>query len=248
MAAAATCDRLCHSLHAYFLRGGDIREPIEYRVERLRDGHSVQTREVRAYQRDQLIYVASLSFSHREKGLEFQREAPSALKPLSLKPETELLEAMQDKIPEKFRARALRPRHVEIRPTELTNPFRPVPQDPRQSVYMRCLNPQQQKLRGREHQALLAFMSDYMLLGSALLPHGISFWSEPRLQAATIDHSLHFHREFYADDFMLYSMKSDTSSEGRGLADGRFWQHGKLVATTRQEGLIRVREKRDQDS
>lgn len=245
LAAAHTCDRLCHSLHAYFLRGGDISEPVEYRVERLRDGGTVQTREVRAFQKGKLIYVATLSFSYRENGLDYQTATKQAPDPETLPSEHQILHSIKDQIPKAFVKRAFRPRHVELKPTSVRNPFKPKPTEPKQAVYYRAHNPDQLRLRGRDHQAVLAFMSDFMLLGTALLPHGISFFSEPRLQAATIDHSLHFHREFYADQWLLYHMESASSSEGRGLADGEFWQDGKLVASTRQEGLIRVRKPKE---
>ncbi len=238
-AAALTVDRPVHSLHGYFLRGGDIEAPIVYQVERLRDGKSFATRQVRAIQYGQVIFQALLSFAPQEDGLNFQVEHPSYPQPDELKNEQELKNLIAPFLPEKVRTNFLRERHVELRPINPTNPFTPQPEAPSRAHWMRVKDrlPDDPAL----HQAIIAFASDYALMGTGLMPHGISFMT-PNLQAASLDHGMYFHKPCRADDWLLYDMNATVTSSARGLNHGRMWQNGELVVTTVQEGLMRLRE------
>ena len=252
MAAAntLTSDKPCHSLHGYFLRGGDIRLPIVYQVRRLRDGRSLSAREVIAVQyvpttdkygkdttSEQVIFSMIASFSPMEGGLDYQESMPEYPPPTSVKTEQELKTQYLHKIPEPLRARYLRPRHVEIRPIMPRDPVAPEPQRPRQASWVRVNDIGEQPVA--IHQALLAFVSDYYLAGTGLMSHGLSFMTRG-LQMASIDHSMHFHRPFDITEYLLYDMWSDTTSHAKGLNHGQFWQDGKLIASTQQEGLMRL--------
>lgn len=243
MAASQSADRPCHSIHAYFLRGGDIRAPIVYQVKRLRDGRSILAREVDAIQHGHIIFSAIASFAAVEEGLDFQTDMPEAPAPDDLKNEAELLAAVEQFIPKSIRARVMRKRHVEIKPTVVRNPFSPQPEAPHQAVWLRVADAAKKVPKDiKVQQALMAFYSDFMLLGTSLMPHGLSFWSTSNLQAATIDHSIHFHRAFDVTDWVLHDMHCHTTSRTHSLNRGTLWQGGKLVASTQQEGLIRLRD------
>ncbi|TXD96139.1 acyl-CoA thioesterase II [Psychrobacter frigidicola] len=249
MAAAHTLDKdkPCHSLHGYFLRSGDIDQPVIYQVRRLRDGRSLSAREVTAIQYkqvrgqppvEQVIFIMMASFSPMEEGLEYQEDMPVYPPPEDLISEQDLKEEYVGKVPDALKARFMRRRHVEIKPVKPRDPIHPEPMKPKQANWLRIhkLGLQPQAIQ----QALLAFSSDFYLVGTGLMSHGISFMTSG-LQAASIDHSMHFHRHFDMNEWLLYDMWSDTTSNAMGLNHGQFWQEGKLVATVQQEGLMRLR-------
>lgn len=245
MAASHTVDsaRPCHSLHGYFLRGGDIKRPVYYRVERLRDGRSLSARQVTATQFDesnqlQVIFTMLASFAPFEEGLEYQAAMPQYPNPDELLTEQQLKDQVVGKIPEALKARFMRKRHIEIKPVAPRDPVHPTPVAPKQANWLHIpkLGPQSIQIQ----QALLAFSSDFYLVGTGLMSHGVSFMTEG-LQAASIDHSMHFHRPFDMNDWLLYDMWSDSTSNGRGLNYGQFWQQGQLVVSVQQEGLMRLR-------
>jgi acyl-CoA thioesterase-2 len=239
-AASLTTDgRPAHSLHAYFLNAGDIAAPIVYQVDRLRDGRSFVSRQVRAIQYGKLIFTMLVSFAPIEEGLNFQIDMPVVPEPESLKSEQELKKLIAPFLPEKVRANLMRERQVEIRPINPTNPFAPVPEAPTRAHWMRV--PTQLPDDPSLHQSIIAFSSDFSLMGAGLMPHGVSFMT-PSLQAASIDHSMHFHRPARADDWLLYDMDATVTANARGLNFGRMWQNGQLVVSTNQEGLMRLRE------
>ncbi len=245
-----TIDKPCHSLHGYFLRGGDIRLPVIYQVRRLRDGRSLSAREVIAVQyvpttdkngnhttNEQVIFSMIASFSPMEGGLDYQETMPDYPPPESLKTEQELKADYLHKIPEPLKARFMRQRHVEIRPVTPRDPVTPKPERPRQANWVRIADIGEQPVA--IHQALLAFVSDYYLVSTGLMSHGLSLMTQG-LQMASIDHSIHFHRPFDMTEYLLYDMWSDTTSHAKGLNHGQFWQDGKLIASTQQEGLMRL--------
>ena len=249
MAAAQTLDedKPCHSLHGYFLRGGSIGQPVIYQVRRLRDGRSLSAREVTAVQMkqdndgnmiEQVVFSMIASFSPMEGGLDYQEEMPAYPPPEDLESEQSLKEHHVGSVPEPLRERFMRPRHVEIKPVKPRDPVYPEPMVPRQANWLRIRELGEQPVAIQ--QALLAFSSDYYLVGTGLMPHGISFMTKG-LQAASIDHSMHFHRPFDINEWLLYDMWSDTTSHSKGLNHGQFWQNGNLVATVQQEGLMRLR-------
>lgn len=242
VAAQRTVDssRLCHSLHAYFLRPGDMKAPIVYEVDRQRDGGSFTTRRVVAIQHGQPIFNLAASFQDKEPGAEHQAdEMPVVPQPEHLMSEGELRRKVAQFVPEKYREIFLQPRPVEMRPINPSNPFNPVKTEPSKAVWMKA-----EGVMGtdpRLHQAVLAYASDFHLLGTCMLPHAMSF-VQPHVQAASLDHTIWFHDDFRADEWLLYAMDSPWASNARGLNRGRvFTRDGKLIATVMQEGLIRDR-------
>lgn len=241
-AASYTTDRPAHSLHAYFLFGGDINAPIIYEVEKLRDGKSFVSRQVRAMQHGRLIFTAMVSFAQPEEGLNYQIAEPEYPAVDALKNEAELKMKLVEFVPENVRASFMRDRHVEIRPVMPVNPFQPQPEAPFYAHYLRTHD--QLDMQVDEialHQSIAAFYSDFTLMTTALRPHGLSYLT-PSLQCASIDHAMYFHKPFRVDDWMLYDMEATISNSSRGLNFGRMWQNGELVCSTTQEGLIRLRE------
>lgn len=242
-AASYTADRPAHSMHAYFLYGGDVNAPIIYEVDKLRDGKSFLSRQVRAIQHGRIIFSAMISFASPEDGLNYQIEAPDYPAPEDLKSEQELKQNLINFIPDNIRTAFLRPRQVEIKPVNISNPFQPQPEAPSNAFYMRT-HEQLSEEQANDislNQAIVAFYSDYSFMTTALRPHGVNFLT-PSVQCASIDHAIYFHKPVKADEWMLYDMDATQTASSRGLNFGRMWQNGQLVCSTVQEGLIRIRE------
>jgi len=242
LAAGRTVEggRVAHSLHSYFILPGDLAVPIVYFVERLRDGKSFTTRRVTAIQHGRAIFEMSASFQHVEPGIDHQARSPDVPPPESLAPDLERVRAAAGRIPEPLRAIFTADRPFDVRTVDASDPLRPAPQDAVRHVWLRTVGdvPNGDVLA---HQALLAYASDYGLLGTALLPHALTFRS-PGLQAATLDHAIWFHRPFRADGWLLYATDSPSASGARGFARGQvFTRDGLLVASVAQEGLVRLR-------
>lgn len=238
-AAAQTVppERPVHSLHGYFLRTGDAKFPIEYDVDCIRDGRSFTTRRVVAKQKGRAIFSLAASFQKVEPGFEHADAMPEVPPPESLKSERELALAVIDRIPEPLRERAAAERPIEIRAVNPVNPLNPRVAEPRHQVWYRANRalPDTPAV----HNYLLAYASDFNILGTAMLPHGVS-WLSPGMQVASLDHAMWFHRPFRMDDWLLYDLDSPSASGARGLARGRFFtRDGTLVASTAQEGLMR---------
>jgi acyl-CoA thioesterase II len=232
-------ERHVHSMHAYFLRPGDVHKPVIYDVDRIRDGTSFTTRRVVAIQSGRPIFNMSASFQVEESGFEHQEPMPGAPPPESLKNERELSALVVDKMPAAWRERVLGERPIEIRPVDIVDPWRPTPQPPRRMGWMRAAGklPENPAL----HNWLLAYASDHHFIGTALLPHAVSFLT-PGMQVASIDHIMWFHQPVRADEWLLNVMDSPAAHGGRGLVRGRIYtRDGVLVASTAQEGLIRQR-------
>ena len=202
MAAGRTVekDRMAHSLHGYFLRAGDTTAPIIYEVDRLRDGKSFINRQVTAIQHGQPIFVCSASFTSYEEGLDHQSTMPDVEGPEGLPNEYELRQQLASLLPEKIRTSFTQERPIEIRPINPVNPFAPTKQEAHRFHWMRA----QDKLPDDPllHQCALAFASDFALMGTAMLPHAVTFM-QSNLQAASLDHSIWFHRPFKMDDWLL---------------------------------------------
>ena len=241
MAAGRTVeDRLAHSLHAYFLRPGDATTPIVYSVERVRDGKSFTTRTVKAIQHGEIIFTMMASFSIAEDGLDHQMPMPTVPAPEDLKSELELRRLVAPFVPEKMRAMMERDRPIELRPIDPINPFALTPQPPHRAHWMRS----QMALPDDPflHQCLLAFASDFALMGTAMLPHAVHFM-QPSMQCASIDHAMWFHRPVRMDEWLLYSMDAPSASSAKGINRGLIYdRNGVLIASTAQEGLMRQHE------
>jgi acyl-CoA thioesterase-2 len=231
-------ERRAHSLHAYFLRRGDINAPIIYEVDRARDGGSFSVRRVVAIQHGRPIFNLAASFQKPETGLEHQAEMPEVDGPDGLLDLTEVEPAMLQKIPEKMRRFLTDKRPFEFRPVQPVNFAVPDKLAPAKQVWIKAVDrlPDTPEL----HQILLAYVSDYELLGTSTLPHGLPF-GRGLVQMASLDHALWFHRKFCVDEWLLYSLDSPNASGARGFARGQFFtRDGTLVASSAQEGLVRL--------
>ncbi len=242
-AAAQTAPegRQPHSLHAYFLRPGDVNQPIIYDVDRIRDGTSFTTRRVVAIQNGHAILNLAASFQIEESGFEHQDEMPDAPPPESLPTEQEHVAKHATRMPRFLRERALAERPYELRIVENDDdPFAPPPRAPARMVWMRTAAPLPDS--PALHRYLLAYASDYAFLTTSLLPHGVT-WLTPSMQIASLDHVMWFHQPFRADEWLLHVIDSPKAHGARGLVRGRvFTKDGRLVASTAQEGLIRQRD------
>jgi acyl-CoA thioesterase-2 len=231
-------DRLVHSMHAYFLRGGDMARPIIYEVDRSRDGKSFATRRVLAIQHGQQIFHASVSFQRPEDGLNYQVQPPDVPRPSELVDWVTWVKQYGADIPSARVALSGLP--FELRFIEPERIFlRAEPQEPRINLWFKTIGrlPDDENL----HRCILAYASDLFLLGAAFQPHGRTIVTT-ELQVASIDHAMWFHRPVRVDEWLLYSIDSPSSSGGRGLSRGSiFSENGTLVASTAQEGLMRHR-------
>jgi acyl-CoA thioesterase II len=223
-----------HSLHAYFLRPGDTKVPIVYEVDRIRDGKSFTTRRVVAIQHGRAIFNLQASFHRDEAGLEHQLDMPVVPLPETLPdfrtrmtPYKTLLGAFFD-----------RPRPIDIRYVSKMPIDRRDDHEPFERIWFRADGtlPDDPVL----HACILTYASDMTLLETTLLPHGITF-ENPRLQMASLDHAMWFHRPFRADDWLLYDQHTPSTSNSRGLAYGSIYTaDGQLAVSVVQEGLIRL--------
>jgi acyl-CoA thioesterase-2 len=241
VAATATVeDRAVHSLHAYFLRRGDFNSPIVYEVDRALDGKHFSSRRVVAIQHGRQIFNMSASFQLAETGLDHQISLPDVPLPESLPDVESHYRGMADQLPAAARRVLEQKRPFEFRPVLPPDFLRQDKSAPLKHIWFRAVD----KLPDDEalHRCLLAYVSDFHLLDTALKPHGISMIS-PQLTIASIDHAMWFHRSVRVDDWLLYSMDSPSASGARGFTRGSvFSRDGRLVASAAQEGLIRVRE------
>ena len=239
VAATATAeDRVVHSLHAYFLRRGDFNSPIVYEVDRALDGKHFSSRRVVAIQHGRQIFNMSASFQLPEAGLEHQNSMPDVPPPESLRDLESHYRDVLDRLPAGARRMLEQKRPFEFRPVEPPDHLRREKSAPLKYMWFRTV----EKLPDEEalHRCLLAYVSDFHLLDTALKPHGISMVS-PRLVIASVDHAMWFHRSVRVDDWLLYAIDSPSASGARGFARGSvFARDGRLVASAAQEGLMRV--------
>ena len=241
-AAAQTVppDRHVHSMHAYFLRPGDVSKPIIYDVDRSRDGKSFTTRRVVAIQNGEQIFHLSSSFQILEGGFDHAEPMPDVPGPDGLRTEVERLTEHLDRFPDWAKPNVVAPRPFEMRMIDPdSDPFKPEPTKAVRSFWIKANGtlPDEPAL----HAYLLAYASDNGFVTTALRPHGAS-WLSRTLQIASVDHNMWFHRPFRVDEWLLYSITSPSAHAARGLVLGHVYtQTGELVATAAQEGLIRRR-------
>ena len=243
VAACRTVDDVAvrppHSLHAYFLLGGDPKVPIIYEVDRIRDGKSFTTRRVIAIQHGHAIFSMSVSFHLLEDGLSHQFDMPDVPKPDALPTEAEMKERIWPMLPEPVRRYYERERPIELRPVELGRYLGEKVQDGRFHMWIRATGhlPDEPAI----HQCVLAYASDMTLLDAALIPHHRTVFSED-IMAASLDHAMWFHRPFRADEWLLYAQDSPSMYGSRGFSRGLiFAGDGTLVASVAQEGMLRRR-------
>jgi acyl-CoA thioesterase-2 len=235
-------NRVCHSLHAYFIRPGDPNVPILYEVDRARDGKSFTTRRVVAIQHGEQILNLAASFQIPETGFSHQSPMPTVKKPDELKSEDELRQMAKDHIPKEFQRQFARPRPIELKPVDPRQMISPAKTEPKKQMWLRA--------RGQVgdniplQQCLLAYASDMGILDTATKPHGVN-WFTGGVQMASLDHSMWFHEPFDISNWLLYTMDSPSASGARGFNRGEvFTESGKLVASVAQEGLMRPREQK----
>ncbi len=242
MAAGRTVDepRTVHSLHGYFLLGGDPAHPIIYEVERIRDGGSFTTRRVKAIQHGRAIFAMSASFQKDEEGYEHAVSMPDVPPPEALPSAAERVAELIDALPEDMRNYWLRENPIELRPVDVSRYLSRDPRPPVQNIWLRATGalPDDPRL----HQCVLAYASDFTLLDTALIAYGKLLFDRD-IQLASLDHALWIHRPFRVDDWLLYAQDSPSGSGARGFCRGSFFtRDGRLVASTAQEGLIRKRQ------
>ncbi len=230
--------RVAHSFHSYFLLPGDANQPVVFDVENVRDGRSFSTRRIKAIQNGRNIFYMTASFQSPEKGLEHQfANMPDVPLPDSIISDIDMFSSTKD-MPERMRESIGYHKPIDMRTVDFVDPSQAVVQAPKRYIWMKA----QELLSGNINlnQVMLAYASDYHFLPTAIQPHGVSTRNK-NLRMATIDHSMWFHHPFDFDDWLLYCAESPFSGGARGLARGQFFnQQGKLVASTMQEGLIRM--------
>ena len=238
MAAYRTVeDRLCHSLHAYFLRPGDPEVPVIYQVDRARDGGSFTTRRVVAVQHGRQIFNMSASFHVAEEGWDWQHPMPQVDPPEDWPTRDALRETEADRLPEDLRSDFLRRRPIEIREIAPRDVLTPEKVSDVNHLWFRMEAAQGQD--ARMQHCLLAYASDMNLLGSSLRPHGLT-WFQGRAMTASLDHAMWFHGPIRFSDWHLYALDAPWTGGARGFNRGMIYSaDGRLVASTAQEGLMR---------
>ncbi len=231
-------DRPVHSLHGYFVLAGDPKTPIDFFVERVRDGKSFTTRRCAARQHGRVIFSMEASFQVREPGLEHAFEPPQVPAPETLPTSSALAERLRSFLPRAALAHMEQVSALDIRfvdPQAMMGGS--TPGATRQSIWFRIIDPLPDD--HALHSALLAYLSDMTLLNTALAVHGLTIF-DPTLQVASLDHALWIHRPFRADEWLLYAQDSPNASGARALTRGElFTRDGRLIASVAQEGLIR---------
>jgi acyl-CoA thioesterase-2 len=234
-------NRNIHSLHAYFLREGDHDFPIIYEVDRSRDGKSFSARRVVAIQHGRPIFTLSASFQVEEAGLEYGIEMPEVPGPDELMSVREYESRHMDNLPEKFQRLLSLSAPFDLKPVELDEHLDSDSTSPDRHFWIKTVAPL--PVEPQLHRSILAYVSDYGLLTTSLVPHDLHFL-DSNLIMASIDHAMWFHRPFKMDQWLLYSCEAISTGNSRGLAKGYFFQQdGSLVASTTQEGLVRQRNK-----
>ena len=233
-------DRHVHSLHGYFMRPGDTTVPIIYEVDRIRDGGSFTTRRVVAIQHGQAIFSLEASFQVDEEGLEHQVPMPLGVAaPDTLLSQQELMGKFGDRVPEGIRRYWERDRPIEMKPVMLEHYTSREKLEPRQNIWIRTAGPVPDD-RGTQ-AAVLAYLSDMTLLDTSTFAHGRAIF-DPDIQAASLDHSMWFHRRHPLDSWVLYTQDSPSTQGARGFTRGSLYgQDGTLIASVAQEGLIRIK-------
>lgn len=228
-------ERNPHSLHAYFLRAGDIHQPIDFAVERLRDGRSFSARRAHAYQSGKAILSGIISFQEEQEGHELQAPMPDVEAPENLPSTDDTLGSIDHPVA----AFWTRQSAFEIRHVDPALYLTPGPKHTtHQAVWMRARG----KVNADQltHRALLTYACDQIMLEPVLRGIGAS-WISPKLSVASLDHAMWWHRDVYVDEWFLFVQDSPSAQGGRGLGTARVYQgDGTLVATTAQEGMIRL--------
>lgn len=233
-------ERPVHSLHGYFVLAGDPSTPIDFAVERVRDGKSFTTRRCNATQRGHTIFSMEASFQRHEEGLSHATQMPDAPDPESLDDMHALVERFRAFLPEQAESWLKRRSALDMRVVAPDNVFFPERRAAGQMIWFRVRGalPDDPVI----HNALLAYLSDMTLLNTALLVHGLTIF-DPKIQVASLDHALWIHGPLRVDEWLLYAQQSPWAGGARALTRGQiFSRDGRLVASVSQEGLVRLRD------
>jgi len=232
-------DRVCHSLHAYFIRPGNVHIPVLFEVDRARDGGSFTTRRVIAIQNGEQIFNLAASFQVKREGLEHQFPMRQVPAPETLPDHAAIAEGLKDKLSERQLEHMRRPRPIDVRWVQGERFGDDEPKEPYKQVWMRAKSPIPADIHLQ--QAMLAYASDMAFMETALRAHGIN-WQTRGLQSASLDHAMWFHHPFDFNDWVLFDQDSPATSQGRGLVRGEMYGHdGKLIASVAQECLMHLR-------
>ena len=235
-------DKHLHSLHAYFLRPGVIKQPVLFSVDPVRDGKSFFTRTVKAIQNNEIIFTMTVSFQKEEGGITHSIEMPKVPDPDELKDEIQMREENIELIPKELRKFFMKKREYTIKVVEWNDVFDPKKMPPIRNIWLKPNG----KIPGDSifHHAFLSYVSDSGLLVPCMYPHGLSFMSPNLKMIASLDHAMWFQkRDFKWDDWILYSTDSPHTGGSRGLGRGTFFtRDGEIIASTIQEGLFRVKD------
>ncbi|WP_104089624.1 acyl-CoA thioesterase II [Arthrobacter sp. GMC3] len=235
MMRSVGADRALHSMHSYFMRPVDIGAAVRYEVEILRDGRGYSTRSVRGHQNGKTVFAAMGSFHVPESGPEFQSAMPATVDPESLRSAAQALDGVPGPAAEYWaHGRSFDMRHIPG-PVYIQVEGEAAPT---QALWVRAFDklPDDANL----HRTALAYVCDYTILEPLLRVNRLN-WSSPGLTTASLDHSIWFHRDGRADDWVLYAQEAVSGQHNRGLAMGRFFsRQGLLLATVAQEGMVRA--------
>jgi acyl-CoA thioesterase II len=238
--AATVCaspDKDIHSLHGYFLHPGNNDWPISYEVEPIKIGRSFDVFRVLASQNEKVIFILSASFHLIEEGIQHQSPMPNVVEPSRLQPFSKIFTDFAEKFGIEARGIIGEDGPFVFHPLEYYDPFNPGIRPPKQHLWFKPNGdlPADKKL----HASLLAYVSDFNLLITALLPHNLSFFTTP-MKIASLDHAMWFHKDVEINDWMLYEVESVAAANGRAFCMGKiFTKTGTLIASVTQEGLIR---------
>lgn len=237
-------NRFLHSLHSYFLEAGDLKLPINYNVEEVRNGGSFSTRRVTASQNNATIFIMAASFHKKEDGFEHQAIFDNTIKqPEELLSWDDMLAKFGDFLPKSTKAFLSVKRPIEFKPIRVPNPLDPKDLPANEQVWFRLKDNNHTNLDIRTKQEILTYISDYNVLNAAFNPNASKF-NFGNTQTASLDHSMWFFRDFNFDDWMLFSAESPNAFGARGLAKANiFTRDGKLIASVAQEGLLRPKTK-----
>lgn len=232
-------DRYAHSMHGYFILGGDIDVPVKYEVDVLRDGGSFTTRRVVAYQNEKAIFNMAASFQLRQDGVNHQVSMPNVLPPEELMSSLKHLEQFKNVIPDTYkRYKSVLPKVFDFKPVDNMLTKLVKNSSPFDNIWFQACEQVGDSIP-LQHQ-LLAYASDYNILRPASMPHR-EFLNSKKVFYTSLDHAMWFHRDFDISDWLLYAIESPSASNSRGFSRGSIFDtNGVLVASVAQEGLIRV--------
>ena len=239
-AAGRMCNdnKVLHSLHAYFLRPGDIAIPITYNVEVIKVGRSFNTLRVKALQNDKTIFIMAASYHIPEEGIHHQIAMPNVAQPESLTSFSDLFAQFAEKFDVKPKGIFSPDSPIIFHPVEHYDPFNPGIRPPYNHTWFK-INGEVADSNIKLHQAIMTYASDFNLLITAMMPHNMSMFTDP-MRIASLDHAMWFHRDVDLNDWILYAVDSPYAGNARGYCTGKMYtRDGKLVASVTQEGLIR---------